>query len=128
MVPAKSVSTISAWSVSVLLMISALSCSTTPPNSSVGAEEPLRFIVGYAATGERLRSVEVVVVGSNGREVLGTTGLSGELNVSRSALSSYHGGAILFCREWFYCGAFFVDTDLLEYEERYIALTSYSVM
>lgn len=70
-----------------------------------------------------LEGVEVSLVSKDGLRSLGRTNGVGRISVERKILQEPGALAVLFCSEWYFCGAFRLDDpEFFEYEERLIAL------
>lgn len=86
------------------------------------------LIVGSSQNHQSLPGVDVRLISSEGEEVLGKTDASGSLSVDRSTLYKPGARALLFCADMFFCGAMRIDSELLEFEERYIELAPFTVL
>lgn len=95
------------------------------PTSAI-KQETIRFVVGRSDNGKPLGGVDVVLVSS--RNVpLGRTDFSGAINVKTSLIRGGDVKAVLFCAEYFFCGAVRVTPELFEYSESYIELAPFAV-
>jgi hypothetical protein len=94
-----------------------------------GDSNEIRFLVADVSKPQMLPSVDVTLVGPKGVRQLGETDNQGTVLISRSVLREAGTKAVVvFCLEWFYCGAFRLDEPaFFDYEERYIALAPYQV-
>ena len=73
--------------------------------------------------GRPLADVQVLFVGKEGEEAVGKTDQLGSLEVPLERLTEDTPTAVLFCKEWYFCGALRTSTDrFLEYREHYIKL------
>jgi hypothetical protein len=87
----------------------------------------LTLFVGSSQNHQLLPGVEVILVSSEGQNVMGKTDRSGSLSIDPKLLLKPGAAALLFCSERFFCGAIRIDSDLLEYSEKYIELAPFSM-
>jgi len=68
-----------------------------------------------------------VILLSSGERSLGRTDKLGALSVNASVIRKNKAHALLFCAEYFFCGAIQVNEDLFGYSEKYIELAPLAV-
>lgn len=88
----------------------------------------VRFYVSSADL-PMLKGVEVYLVTASGESLMGKTDALGSLAISRNLLQREDSLAVLFCAEYFFCGAYRVRApEFLEYDEHYIELAPLAVL
>jgi len=90
---------------------------------------PITFIVGNSASHQLLQGVAVLLVAKDAKPVtLGWTDQYGRIPVLRDELMRGVAGAVLFCKERFFCGAFRLDEpEFFDADERLIHLAPFAV-
>lgn len=124
--------------VAIALGIGSASCSIVRgdpaalyPRAEEGAQ--ICFHVADGSTLKQLEGVEILLVSSEGLRPIGVTPRHGVVCVPKHELQREHHGALLFCREGFFCGAFRLDKavagrEFLEFDERFIVLAPFMLL
>ncbi|HTG36279.1 MAG TPA: hypothetical protein VLB76_25455 [Thermoanaerobaculia bacterium] len=94
--------------------------------ASAAEQEEIKFLVGTSGSSKPLPGVEVILL-SAVEHSLGRTDKLGTLSVKASVIRKSKAQAVLFCAEYFFCGAIQVNPDLFEYSEKYIELAPLAV-
>lgn len=116
----------------VVLGVAALGCrGMTPgvkPESFTPPKGQVAFQVWTAATREGIPGVDVSGVTSEGVVSLGTTDAGGRLAVDLDSLRAIRPHVIIFCHDYFFCGALRADSpDFYEYRQHSVALAVFSI-
>ena len=118
------------WRYAYALVIAILCTGCLSGRISAGAstaeQEEIQFLVGTSGSSKPLPGVEVILL-SSGERSLGRTDQLGALSVKTSVIRKAKARAVLFCAEYFFCGAVPVNSDLFEYSEKYIELAPLAV-
>ncbi|MCI0411132.1 MAG: hypothetical protein L0191_21630 [Acidobacteria bacterium] len=87
------------------------------------------FRVGSDATSQMLGNVDVLLVGRNSRLMkVGSTNELGMVTLEKRMLLNVRDGAVLFCKEFHFCGAFIIkDLDLVRFDEALINLAPFAL-
>ena len=95
------------------------------PLAASSAGQVLTFRVQRADTFEGIADVEVHILDRNGSlKIIGRTDEFGRVDVAKKRL--VNSKAVIFCKDYFFCGAFISDrSNLMIYRERKIHLAPF---
>lgn len=114
----------------VIVLLGAVRGWGDDPQSQLEPHATMTFFVASAGREHQmLRGVEVLGLKLEGAPIrFGVTDQFGSLAVRKSDLQESASGAVLFCREGFFCGAFRLDeARFFAYDEKYIQLAPFAV-